>query len=38
MQSFQEIYDSQPDVYCAPISIRELHEFLSHSSKNDRGD
>ncbi|NER93344.1 MAG: type II toxin-antitoxin system HicB family antitoxin [Symploca sp. SIO1B1] len=33
VQSFQEVYISQPDVYCNPISIKELHEFLTVESK-----
>ncbi|NET62349.1 MAG: type II toxin-antitoxin system HicB family antitoxin [Symploca sp. SIO2E6] len=33
VQSFQEVYVSQADVYCNPISIKELHEFLTVESK-----
>ncbi|NES19723.1 MAG: type II toxin-antitoxin system HicB family antitoxin [Symploca sp. SIO3E6] len=33
VQSFQEVYASQADVYCNPISIKELHEFLTVESK-----
>jgi len=27
--SFEEIYGTEDDVYNAPISVRELHEFLA---------
>ncbi|NEP60898.1 MAG: type II toxin-antitoxin system HicB family antitoxin [Symploca sp. SIO2G7] len=33
VQSFQEVYSSTYDVYCNPISIKELHEFLTLESK-----
>ncbi|NEQ64653.1 MAG: type II toxin-antitoxin system HicB family antitoxin [Symploca sp. SIO2D2] len=33
VQSFQEVYASQSDVYYNPISIKELHEFLTVESK-----
>lgn len=33
IESFQEIYQSESDIYCAPVSIRELHEFLAVESK-----
>ncbi|PNW44833.1 UNVERIFIED_CONTAM: hypothetical protein BEN50_12640 [Euhalothece sp. KZN 001] len=33
IESFQEIYESQPDIYSNPISIKELHEFLTLESK-----
>ncbi|MGL4881935.1 MAG: type II toxin-antitoxin system HicB family antitoxin [Waterburya sp.] len=33
LDSFQEVYESEPDIYCAPISIKELHEFLMVESK-----
>ena len=33
VQSFQEVYASKADVYCNPISIKELHEFLKVESK-----
>lgn len=29
--SFQEVERSEPNVYSAPISIEELHEFLTTS-------
>ncbi len=29
IESFNEVLDSESDVYHAPISIRELHEFLT---------
>lgn len=28
IESFQECYESTPDIYCVPLAIRELHEFL----------
>jgi predicted RNase H-like HicB family nuclease len=33
IKSFHEIYESQPDIYNNPISIKELHEFLTLESK-----
>lgn len=33
IESFQEVYDSKSDIYCAPIPIQELHEFLKVESK-----
>ena len=27
--SFEAVYQSEPNVYSAPISIQELHEFLT---------
>jgi len=33
IESFQEIYESQPNIYNNPISIKELHEFLTLESK-----
>ncbi|WP_199247183.1 type II toxin-antitoxin system HicB family antitoxin [[Phormidium] sp. ETS-05] len=27
--SFEEVYQSEPNVYSAPISIQDLHEFLT---------
>ncbi|WP_448564512.1 hypothetical protein [Trichothermofontia sp.] len=33
IESFQAIYESQSDIYCHPISIKELHEFLTIESK-----
>jgi len=29
MESFSEVYESESDVYFSPISINELHEFLT---------
>lgn len=28
IDSFQAVYKNEPDIYKAPISIEELHEFL----------
>ena len=28
IKSFEEVYSSEEDVYTAPVSVRELHEFL----------
>ncbi|AFZ15443.1 hypothetical protein Cri9333_4664 [Crinalium epipsammum PCC 9333] len=28
IDSFQAVYETEPDIYKAPISIEELHEFL----------
>jgi predicted RNase H-like HicB family nuclease len=33
IESFQEVCESQSDVYCAPVPIKELHEFLTVESK-----
>lgn len=33
IESFQEVYSSESDIYCAPVSIKELHEFLLVESK-----
>ncbi len=33
IESFQEVYDSKSDIYCAPVPIKELHEFLMLESK-----
>ncbi|WP_219898627.1 hypothetical protein [Phormidesmis priestleyi] len=33
IESFQEVYESQSDIYSAPIPIKELHEFLMVESK-----
>jgi predicted RNase H-like HicB family nuclease len=33
VESFQEVDEAQPDIYCNPISIKELHEFLTVESK-----
>lgn len=29
IESFSEVYESEPDVYLSPLSINELHEFLT---------
>ncbi|MBW4623347.1 MAG: type II toxin-antitoxin system HicB family antitoxin [Cyanosarcina radialis HA8281-LM2] len=29
IESFQEVYKSEPDIHCAPVPIKELHEFLT---------
>ena len=29
IESFQLVYDSEPNIYSAPIPIQELHEFLT---------
>ena len=31
IESFQEVHVSESDIHCAPISIKELHEFLTTS-------
>ena len=28
IQSFRDVLEHEPDVYSAPLSIKELHEFL----------
>lgn len=33
IKSFQECYKSTSDIYCAPVPIKELHEFLTVESK-----
>ncbi len=35
VESFQETYNSNPDIYCAPVAIQELHEFLTVKSDQD---
>jgi predicted RNase H-like HicB family nuclease len=32
IESFKEVYQSQPDIHHAPLSIKELHEFLTVES------
>lgn len=34
IESFQEVYQSESDIYCAPVPIKELHEFLTMESEN----
>ena len=29
IDSFQDIYEKEPDIYTSPICINELHEFLT---------
>lgn len=29
IESFQAVYETEPIIYSAPISIKELHEFLT---------
>jgi predicted RNase H-like HicB family nuclease len=31
--SFEEIYESPSKIYCAPVAIQELHEFLKVESQ-----
>lgn len=33
IDSFEEIYKTEGDIYSAPLSIKELHEFLSLEGK-----
>jgi predicted RNase H-like HicB family nuclease len=33
IESVQEIHQSTADIYCAPVPIKELHEFLTVESK-----
>lgn len=33
IDSFEEVYKSESDVYSAPLSIKELHEFLTVEGK-----
>jgi predicted RNase H-like HicB family nuclease len=33
IESFQEVCESESNIYCAPIAIKELHEFLTVESK-----
>jgi len=33
IESFEEVYVSEDDVYSAPVSIKELHEFLTIEEK-----
>jgi predicted RNase H-like HicB family nuclease len=33
VDSFQEIYKTESDIYSAPLSIKELHEFLTVEGK-----
>ncbi|MGK7900610.1 MAG: type II toxin-antitoxin system HicB family antitoxin [Hormoscilla sp.] len=29
IESFQEVYESEDNIYLAPVPIKELHEFLT---------
>ena len=29
IESFQEVYESEEDIYNAPVPVKELHEFLT---------
>jgi len=33
IESFEEEYQKESDIYSAPVSIRELHEFLTMEGK-----
>jgi len=33
VESFQEVYKTESDIYSAPLSIKELHEFLTVEGK-----
>lgn len=33
IESFEEEYQKESDIYSAPVSIRELHEFLTVEGK-----
>jgi len=33
VESFQEVYKTESDIYSAPLSIKELHEFLTVKGK-----
>jgi len=33
LDSFQEVYRTESDIYSAPLSIKELHEFLTVEGK-----
>lgn len=32
IDSFEEVHKDESDIYCAPISIKDLHEFLTVES------
>ena len=38
IESFQEIHELRSDIHCVPISIQELHEFLTVESKEPRSE
>ena len=38
IESFQEIHELHSDIHCVPISIQELHEFLTVESKGPRSE
>lgn len=33
IESFEQVREAEPDVYCAPVSINEPHEFLTIGTK-----
>lgn len=33
IESFNEVYKTESDIYTAPISVKELHEFLTSEGK-----
>ncbi len=33
IESFNEVYKAEGDIYTAPISVKELHEFLTIEGK-----
>ncbi len=35
IESFQSVYESEPNIYQSPISIEELHEFLLVEEKQE---
>lgn len=35
IDSFQSVYETEPDIYTTPISIEELHEFLMIEDKEE---
>ncbi len=36
IESFEEVDEFKPDIYCAPVPIDELHEFLTVKSRSQR--
>lgn len=32
IESFQDVYESEEDIYNAPVPVKELHEFLTVES------
>lgn len=33
IDSFEDVYKNEADIFCAPLSIKELHEFLTVEGK-----